>query len=202
MGTGSVRRDIAVIGASAGGFDAVDQIVHALPPSLPLALLVVLHRSAFFDVDLAALLSRHGTCAPVSEPENGERLEHGHIYVAPRDLHMTVQDGHLILDRSPKQHRTRPAIDPLCFSIARHYRERTIGILLSGGGEDGTDGLTAISAAGGITAVQNPDEAAHSQMPGTALRRDHVHLVLRLDDIAPTLLRLAEGADVATVANN
>ena len=78
-------------------------------------------------------------------------------------------------------------------SAARAYRSRVIGILLTGGGEDGTDGLTAIGYAGGIAIIQDPEEAPHPWMPPTALRKDHVDLVLPLMEIVPTLLTLAAG---------
>jgi two-component system chemotaxis response regulator CheB len=96
-----------------------------------------------------------------------------------------------LLDRGPKEHHTRPAIDPLFFSAAREYGSRVIGVLLTGGGEDGAAGLTAIQHAGGFTIVQDPEEALHRWMPLSALRKDHVDLVLPLAEIAPTLLTLA-----------
>jgi len=187
-----VRRDFVVIGASAGGVQALHSLLCAVPADPPFTLAAVLHRSPYFVTDLPGVLGIH-TAHRVSEPVNGQLIERGHVYLAPSDHHLRVRTRRFLLDRAPKEHHTRPAIDPLFFSAAREYGSRVIGVLLTGGGEDGTAGLTAIRHAGGIAVIQDPEEATHPWMPLSALRNDHVDLVLPLEEIAPTLLTLAAG---------
>src|SRR5262245_58902065 len=192
-----VARDLVVVGASAGGIEALHTLFCALPPDPPLTLGVVLHRSPYFESNLPAVLARRtDTC--LLEPCSGQRVERGKIYVAPRDRHLTFRWHSFQLDRGPKQHHTRPAIDPLFQSAAREYGRRVVGVLLTGGGQDGTAGMIAISKVGGVTIIQDPREASHPWMPLTALRRDHVDLVLPLVEIAPTLLNLAAGCALPT----
>jgi len=186
------RRDFVVVGASAGGVAALRGLFSALPADPPFALAAVLHRSPYVGSELPEVLGLR-TPHRVSEPVNGQLIEGGHIYIAPRDRHLRVGRRMFLLDRGPREHHTRPAIDPLFRSAAVEYGSRVIGVLLTGGGDDGTAGLTAIGHAGGISIVQDPEEASHRWMPLSALRKDHVALVLPLAEIAPTLLTLAAG---------
>jgi two-component system chemotaxis response regulator CheB len=130
------------------------------------------------------------------EPENDERTRIGRIYVAPRDRHVVMDDGRFCLNRGPRQHFTRPAIDPLFVSAALHYKRQVVGVILSGGGDDGVDGLIAIKAAGGISIAQDPKEAKDPDMPHSAILFDHVDLVLPIAAMAPALLKLAKGDTV------
>src|ERR671923_976034 len=129
----------------------------------------------------------------VIEPADGLRLEHGIVYVAPRDQHLVFEDGVVRLDRGPKQHRTRPAIDPLFLSASAAYGPRVVGVLLSGMGGDGVTGFLAIKAAGGITLVQTPSDAQFPVMPMRALREDDVDGALSVEDLPPVLTALAVG---------
>ncbi len=190
-----IARDVVVIGASAGGVEALRSLFGALPADPPMTIATVLHRGPYAISDLPGILGGRSKLR-LSEPENGERMERGRVYVAPRDHHMVIESGHALVNRGPKVHHTRPAVDPLFYSAARAYGSRVVGVLLSGGGDDGTDGLTAIENAGGISIVQNPEEAPHPWMPLTAINRDHVHLILPLDRIAAVLVALAAGAAV------
>ena len=145
------KRDIVVIGASRGGVEALKGIVAALPPSLQSALLIVLHISPTHASLLPDVLSRAGPL-PAEHGRNGTRIERGRIYVAPPDHHMTVGPiGFIRLDQGPKENHTRPAADPLFRSAASVYGPRVIGIILTGGGSDGTQGLIAIEQAGGAS---------------------------------------------------
>ena len=154
---------IIVIGAAAGGGQALMQLTAALPADFPLPVLVVLHVGPHPSL-LPALLSR--TCPlPVSHAVHGEAIESGHIYVAPPDHHLLVEDGRTVLTRGPKEHHTRPAVDPLFRSAALAYGRGAIGVVLTGQFDDGTSGLQAIKRAGGTTVVQDPDEAFVSSMP-------------------------------------
>ena len=104
-----------------------------------------------------------------------------------------LEDGVVRLNRGPKEHRTRPAIDPLFRSAAEAYGERVVGVLLSGFGDDGVPGLIEIKKAGGLSIVQDPKEALHASMPCTAIRDDDVDAVMKLGDLAAALVDLANG---------
>jgi two-component system chemotaxis response regulator CheB len=193
----AIRRDLVVVGASAGGVGTLRTMFSTLPKDFPAAIAVVIHRSPTFASDLPRILGLQ-TPHTIIEPENDEDLTTGKIYVAPRDRHMTIVDGRFRLSRGPKQHFTRPAIDPLFQSAAESYGDRVTGVVLSGGGDDGVDGLIAIKAAGGVSIAQDPAEADHPPMPENAILFDDVDLVLPVRAIPATLLKLANGEPVRT----
>lgn len=185
----TARRDLVVIGASAGGVSALCRLASALPAGFPAAVCVVLHvgpnRSS-----LPELLSAAGPL-PASHATSGQLLAPGRIYVAPPDHHLLVQDGWLRLTHGPKEHFTRPAIDPLFRSAALSAGPRVIGVLLTGSMGDGTAGLQAVKECGGITTVQDPADAEEPAMPQAALRAVSVDHCAPLDRIGPLLQRLA-----------
>jgi two-component system chemotaxis response regulator CheB len=185
-------RDLFVFGGSAGGIEALLGVLRRLPPDLPATIGVALHRSPEFASQLAAVLGRI-VPLPVREPKDGEQLEIAQVYLAPRDVHMTIEDERWRLTRDPKVHRMRPAVDPLFASAAGARGPRVAGILLSGGGADGAEGLIAITGKGGLSIVQRPDEAQQPSMPLTAIREDDVDAVLRTQEIAEMLPLLAAG---------
>src|SRR5262245_26502831 len=166
-------RDVVVIGASAGGIQALRTILAGITPSFPGLMLVAQHRSPYHTDHLAEVI-RGRTQHIVIEPSDNERLEMGRVYIAPRDLHLVVEDGRVRALRGPKENFTRPAVDPLFRSAAAAYGPRVVGVLLSGGGQDGVRGLIAIKAAGGLSLVQKPSEAVAKSMPETALAEDDV----------------------------
>jgi two-component system, chemotaxis family, protein-glutamate methylesterase/glutaminase len=129
----------------------------------------------------------------VHEPADGDPLRRGRIFIAPRDQHLLVVGGHFRVARGPKEHFTRPAIDPLFSSAAAADGRQVAGVLLSGGGEDGVVGLVRIKRAGGISLVQAPAQAEHPFMPRNAIRYDQVDAALPVDQLARTLGELAEG---------
>jgi two-component system chemotaxis response regulator CheB len=191
-----LKRDVIVIGASAGGVEALMQLFHALPPDLPATVAAVIHRSPIFNLRLGEVLGRRSSL-PVKEAVAGQPFEPGVVYLAPRDHHLLVENKHMILDRGPKEHHTRPAVDPLFRSAANAYGKRVIGVVLTGGGDDGVSGLIAIKKAKGIAIAQNPGEARIPMMPCNAITYDHVDLVLPLDRIAKALQALAKGESMA-----
>jgi two-component system, chemotaxis family, protein-glutamate methylesterase/glutaminase len=186
------RRDLVVIGASAGGVQALRDLLAGLPAGLPASLAIVLHRDPFAASMLTDVLGRR-SLLPVSEPSHGETLRHGQVYVAPRDHHMVLDDGRLLLNRGAKEHYTRPAIDPLFRSAAASHGRRVIGVILSGYGDDGISGLIAIKAVGGMSIVQHPFEAAHDALPQSAIKRDDVDAILTMDELALRLPALVQG---------
>ena len=162
------KHDIVVIGASAGGVEALTKLVRTLPKHLSATLFVVLHMPADSPSLLPDIINHAGTL-PASHPTDGEAITAGHIYIAPPDHHLLVESGYVRVIRGPRENRHRPAIDPLFRSAAQAYRQRVIGVILSGMLDDGTAGLLAIKRCGGIALVQSPEEALYSQMPQSAL---------------------------------
>ena len=156
-----VRRDIIVLAASAGGLDALRGIVRMLPTRFPAALFVVQHIGPNSSI-LPALLSQAGPL-PASYPAHGQGIMPGHIYVAPPDHHMRLTPGLIHLDTGPKIHFTRPAADPLFQSAALAYGARVVGVVLSGDDGDGAAGLRDVKARGGISIVQEPNQAGNSR---------------------------------------
>lgn len=187
-----IVRDVVVIGASAGGIPAVTQLLSDLPADLPAILGVVIHRGAHAQANWAELLGRNSMLCAV-EPHTGTVLENGFVYVARADHHMRFRGKSVAVDRRVKEHYTRPAVDPLFRSAAKVYGSRVLGMVLTGGGSDGVEGLRSITAVGGVSLVQKPDEAEHKHMPENALRYDHVRAALSLAQLASAIIALAHG---------
>ncbi len=181
--------DVIVVGASAGGVEALRGLVGSLPIDLPAAVFLVLHIPAQSPSLLPEILSRSGPLRAL-HPTNGEVIQHGLIYVAPPDHHLLLEDGFVRVVRGPRENRHRPAIDPLFRSAARAYGSRVVGVILTGSLDDGTAGLLAIKRRGGVAIVQDPDDALYSSMPRSALAHVDVDHVLVLSEIGPVLARL------------
>jgi two-component system chemotaxis response regulator CheB len=197
----AIVRDLFAFGGSAGGLESLMGIVGSLPSDFPATVCVVLHRSPRDSIFLVNVLGRC-SALPVIEPRHGDPVAISHIYVAPRDFHLTIKDACWNLDREPKQHHMRPAVDPLFVSAAAVRRSRTVGVVLSGGGADGVEGLIAIKAAGGLSLVQRPDEAKMPSMPLTAIREDDVDAALSTEEIGRLLPLLAAGCVVDIVGSD
>lgn len=184
------KHDILVIGASAGGVEAIKQLVQALPKDLPAAIFVVIHIPARGRSRLPEIINRFGAL-PACHPQDGDLIQHGRIYVAPPDYHLIVKNGYIRLTRGPKENNTRPAIDVLFRTAAKAYGPRVVATVLSGTLDDGTAGFMAVEQRGGISIVQNPEEAMFDGMPRNAIKNDHVDYVLKIAEIAPLLVQLA-----------
>jgi two-component system chemotaxis response regulator CheB len=182
--------DIIVVGASAGGVEALRDLVHRLPSDLPASVLVVLHVSPDHKSVLPRILSGAGPL-PAEHAKEGESLEPGRIYVAPPDRHMVVDDGLVRLTRSPPEGGHRPAVDTLFRTAARFHGARVVGVVLSGALDDGTAGLMAVKQRGGVTVVQDPDQALCADMPRNALSNLKVDHCLPIAAIAALLDKLA-----------
>jgi two-component system CheB/CheR fusion protein len=163
-----VSRDVVVVGASAGGVQAMRNLVAALPPGLPAAILVVLHLPPGGVSALVQILSRAGPLR-AEHPVDGQPIAPGRIYVAPPDHHLLIRDGRVTVSRGPRENGHRPAIDPLFRSAAQAHGLGTVGVVLSGTLDDGAAGLAAIARRGGVAVVQDPHDAMHAGMPMAAL---------------------------------
>lgn len=181
--------DVVVIGASAGGIEALTRIASQLPADLPAAVFVVLHMSAGSPSALPAILSRRGPL-PARHPRSGDATESGNIYVAPPDHHMHVEPGVVLLGRGPRENRVRPAIDVLFRSAGIAYGPRVIGVVLTGYLDDGAAGLIAIKRHGGLAVVQDPADAQCPGMPKAALEAVEADHVTRLVNVAALIDRL------------
>ncbi len=197
----AVRRDAVVIGASAGGLNALKDIVGSLPADLPAAVLVVLHVSADRPSMLPDILSRAGPL-PACHARDGEPVEHGRIYVAPPDFQMTLAGGNVRVQRGPRENRLRPAADVLFRSAAVAYGPRVIGVVLSGSLDDGTAGLSAVKLAGGVAVVQDPEQTAFPSMPESALGSVDVDYVRSSLEIGHLLVRLTKEEIAAMPADD
>lgn len=183
------ERDLIVIGASAGGVEALRTVVAGLPADLAAAVLVVLHVPSDARSELPAILSRVSRM-PVAHATADQALMRGTVTVAPPDHHLTVRGETLHLSRGPRVHGHRPAIDPL-FRTAAHARAgRVIGVILSGALDDGTAGMLDIQLGGGVTIVQDPDDALYSGMPRSVLENVEVDHVLPAVAIPAALVEL------------
>ncbi|HEX7899270.1 MAG TPA: chemotaxis protein CheB [Planctomycetota bacterium] len=183
------HRDLIVVGASAGGVDALQALVAGLPENFPAAVLVVLHSAPTGPGLMPHILSRAGVLMAV-EGQDRMALQPGRIYVAPPDHHLLVSPGHVHVTKGPRENRSRPAIDPLFRTAAQHYGPRVIGVIMTGMLNDGTVGLLEVKRRGGIAIVQDPDEAAFPSMPLSALRYVKVDHQVRADEISSLLVRL------------
>jgi two-component system chemotaxis response regulator CheB len=182
---------LVVLGASAGGVDALTSVVAALPGNLDAAVLVVLHISPRGPSVLPEILERAGSL-PAHHVVHGEPLERGHVYVAPPDRHIVVAGDAVHATDGPKENGCRPAIDVLFRSAAASYRDRTIAVVLSGMLDDGTAGAIDVKTAGGTVVVQDPKDAMFPAMPTSAATHAMPDHVRPLQELGPLLGRLVD----------
>ena len=185
------KRNIVVIGASAGGFEAIKTLVSSLPADLDAAIFIVWHMSPDVSGVMPQVLNRYHTI-PAANAIDGESVAFNRIYVAPPDRHMILEDGVIRLTRGPKENRFRPAVDPLFRSVAFQYKSRVIGIILSGALDDGTSGLWMVKHRGGIAIVQDPDDAAVPSMPENALRAVSADYCVPINKIGELMTKLTQ----------
>ena len=178
FGNDKQKRDIVVVGASAGGVEVLMKLVQQFPADFPASVFIVMHIPAEYPSKLALILSRHSQL-PVTHPKNEESIEAGHIYVAPSDHHLLIDRGRIRLSRGPRENHFRPAIDVLFRSAARSGGQRVIGVLLTGVLDDGSAGLFAIKSLGGKAVVQDPADAPYADMPRNAMK------VVEIDHCVP-----------------
>ena len=183
-------RNIIVVGASAGGLEALDQLVGQLPTHLAASIFVVQHMAPHNSGEpLLRRLSRHKAFQPKLAAD-GDRFRPGRIYIAPPDNHLLVKATKVLVTKGARENRHRPGIDPLFRSAAVAHGARVIGIVLTGMLDDGTAGLIAIKRCGGVTVVQDPRDAAYSGMPLSALDNSNVDFCVPLAEMGLLLTTL------------
>ena len=188
--SGSVAPKIVVIGASAGGLDALQALLPQLPKEFPWPLIIVQHRRKDSDTSLCAFLQGWSSL-PVREPTDKETIMPSHVYLAPRDYHLLIEQGSFALSTEAPVAFARPSINVLFESAADAYREDVIGVILTGTNTDGAQGLAKIKAYGGLAVVQEPATAASRRMPEATIAATPVDHILPLPEIAPFLVSLS-----------
>lgn len=182
-------RDIIVIGASAGGFEAIRRLVAGLPADLPASLFIVWHMSPDIKGVLPQVLNRF-SALPAGDALDKEPIIKGRIYIAPVDHHLLIEKDRVRITRGPKENRFRPAIDPLFRSAGYTYGSRVIGIVLSGALDDGSAGLWTIKWYNGLAIVQDPVDAEVSSMPQNALEAVNMDYKVPVSEMPELLIKL------------
>jgi two-component system, chemotaxis family, protein-glutamate methylesterase/glutaminase len=183
---GMANRDILAIGTSAGGVEALIFLANRFRPEFPASVLITIHLPSHARSVLDELLGQAGRL-PAGFAGDGEQLRKGRIYVAPPDRHLLLDGDRVSLGAGARENNARPAIDPMLRSAAVCCGFRAVGVVLTGTLRDGASGLWTLQQAGGITVVQDPTDAAFSEMPRTALNRAKPDHVVGLADM-PALL--------------
>jgi two-component system chemotaxis response regulator CheB len=184
-----MQRDLVVIGASAGGIDALRAIVSRLPQDFPASICAVVHMAPNSPGILDFILNSAGKLPAVGVRAT-EALKPGRVYVPCPDHHLMVEPARVVAARGPKENRFRPAVDPLFRSAAQTYGPRVIGVILTGGLDDGTAGLWTVKQLGGLAVVQDPEDALVESMPRNACTYVDVDHCLPLSRIPELLIRL------------
>lgn len=188
---GSTKTYIIGIGASAGGLEAITQLIGHLKPDLPCTYVVLQHLSPSYRSMMVEILARETSLA-VREAAQGDVPQAGTIYVVPANFNAVLKDGRLQLTVASPEVVPKPSINQFLISLAAEEGEAAIGIVLSGTGSDGTAGLRAIQAAGGFTLVQKPESAKYDGMPRAAIEAGVADHVLTPEEIAARLPELLE----------
>jgi two-component system chemotaxis response regulator CheB len=184
------KHNIIVVGTSAGGVEALCELNKNLPKDLDASVFVVMHVGA--ESILPQILTHCGNL-PAMTAKHDKPYKHGHIYCAPAHSHLSIKDHKTVLMKGPRENGHRPAVDVLFRSAARVHRSKVVGVVLSGGRDDGSAGLYAIKARGGVAIVQDPEEAITPNMPQNALDMVDVDFCLPVRQIADVLVQLVNG---------
>lgn len=178
------------MGASAGGVEALQEIVQQLPRSFPGAVFIVCHTAPVRPGRLPEVL-RAVSHLPVEYATHGEAMKMGEIRIAPPDRHLLLEGESVLVTRGPKHNRVRPAVDPLFRTAAKEHGPRVVGVVLTGLLDDGAAGLLAIKREGGLAVVQDPKDARFPDMPSNALAATRVDYCVPLRAMGPLLVKLA-----------
>ena len=183
---GNNRAEVIVIGGSSGSIPVVMQIISALPDSYPIPIVIVIHRLRNVASELAQVMS---ATHQIHEPEDKEPLQKGHIYLAPQNYHLLIEnDKTFSMDYSEPVNYSRPSIDVTFMCAATVYRENAVGILLSGANKDGADGIDTIIRKGGRAIVQDPSCCQSPVMPREAFKKNSLIEIQNVPSLVNTLL--------------
>lgn len=184
------RFKAVVIGGSAGSFQGIVKILSELPKDFPLPIIMCLHRLKHVRNGFTEALSLK-SIKEVVEPYDKENIKKGQVYLAPANYHLCIELGNYFsLSTEDMVNNSRPAIDLTLSTAAYVYRDKLIGILLSGANRDGAMGMKAIKEKGGYTIVQDPTECMIDTMPTAALKATTIDHVLKVDEIVKFLKEL------------
>jgi two-component system chemotaxis response regulator CheB len=185
------KRDIFVVGGSAGSTEPLTRAVNGLPKSFPGAVFITTHIPSTHHSYLPEMLAR-GARISVRPAIDGQPIEPGHVYVAVADRHLLLVESTIRLGTGPRENMVRPSIDPMFRSAALSFGPRAVGVVLSGLLSDGASGLFAIKEAGGTAVVQHPLDAKQGEMPRSALEAADADYVAKGDDLSDLLAEIAE----------
>jgi len=184
---------IIAVGASLGGLDACQTLLRGLPPAFACPIAIVQHRRPEVDGRLVELLNGRSSL-PVVEPDDKERIEPGHVYLAPPNYHLVVEDGFFSLSLDAPVLFARPSIDVLFESVADSYGPAAVAVMLTSSNDDGASGAHAVKAAGGRVIIQDPATAKAPEAPRAVLAAVAVDRILQLEEIAGYLVELCAAA--------
>jgi two-component system chemotaxis response regulator CheB len=176
---------LIVVGTSTGGLKALQTLLSSLPAEFPLPIAIVQHRGT--DSESLSEFLRQSSKLRVKEPEDKEPIETGTVYLAPRDYHLLIESGSFALSTESPVAYARPSIDVLFESAADEYKDRSIGVILTGANRDGARGLRKIKSHGGLTIVESPESAKCREMPDAAIALTTVDWILPLEEIGSCL---------------
>jgi len=188
----STPKFVIVVGASAGGLNALSEFVGQLKSGMDAAVFIVMHlsRTSISDFLFHQLGPLTGLKCEIAT--EGASIKKDHIYIAAPNLHLLVKKGKIILGRGPEENRWRPSIDVLFRSAAAAYSTRTIGVILTGLLDDGTTGMLAIKRSGGTCIVQDPNEAEYPDMPLSVLNNMEVNYSIGLADMGEVIAGITQ----------
>ena len=182
--------ELIAIGTSWGGLDALSRLLDGMHDDVHQPIVVAQHRSPESSAGMLEELLQHHTRRLVSDPDDKTPLVEDHVYIAPSDYHVLVENGHLALSTDAPVQYARPSIDVLFESVAEAYGARAVGIVLTGANADGAAGLARIKRRGGVAVVQDPSSSERRTMPDAAIAATVADAVLPLEEIPPFLYGL------------
>lgn len=183
--------DSVVIAASTGGPKALVYLISQLPKDINIPIFIVQHMPKGFTKSFAARLDNESQ-VKVVEASHGMEIQRGVVYLAPGDYHMIIENNKIKLDSGKKLHGVRPAADLLFESATKYYGNKLLGIVLTGMGRDGAEGMVSIKKAGGYNIVQNEESSVVYGMPGSAVEKGVVHEIMSLEDISTSLNKMVK----------
>lgn len=179
-----------VIGGSAGSFQGITKILSSLPKDFALPIIMCLHRLKHVRNGFVEALSIK-SISPVTEPYDKENIRKGKVYLAPSNYHLSIELGNYFsLSTEPMINNSRPSIDITLETASYCYKNKLIGILLSGANKDGALGMKKIKERGGLTVIQDPNECMINTMPQAAMNITEIDHTLKIDDIIKMLTEL------------